>query len=278
MTTFDPAQALTVTENALRQLMRTAYPQRYGESWLQRVATQDQRDAWRERQAAELSRRKGLAHLPHRELDYSELWELIEMMKMHWEPLSSALGRKASAIPLLETFERLRNTVGHSRELLAFEQELLSGIAGLIRNQVTISLSAIDPIDEYYPRIESITDSFGNSLDEKRSRSRAGDIAGSVDSGLILHPGEVVEFSCAGIDPQGRDLEWTMIVQHKARVQAVSASAVDAHFRWIVEDGDVGEYVVVTFEMIAVGAKYHRSNGRDQRGWLEYKVRPDDHP
>lgn len=170
MVTFDPSQALTTLESAVRQVMRSAYASEYGPGWFERVTSPDQREKWKTRRKDEAPKRRGVVQSPTLELDFSELWELIAIAGKHWPPLASALGKQKSTMPLLETFERLRNAVSHSRTLQPFEQELLSGIAGSIRNQVTISLSATDPSGEYYPRIESITDSYGNRIDPGRSQ------------------------------------------------------------------------------------------------------------
>ncbi len=277
MVTFEPSQALTTLESAMRQVMRSAYSAAYGPDWLEKVTSQEQRDRWSRRRDDETPKRHGVVRRLSVEFDFSELWELIDIAGKHWEPLSTALGKRASTMRLLEVFERLRNTVGHSRSLMPFEQELLSGIAGLIRNQVTMSLSAIDPSGEYYPRIESISDSFGNRIDPRRSGSAGGEIAGSADTGLVLRPGEVVTFECFAVDPQGRDLEWTLEVG-PVRLMATAPPGQLAKFRWDVGEGEVGEYVPVMFMMAAQGAQYHRANGFDQRGWLEYRVRPLDHP
>ena len=59
---------------------------------------------------------------------------------------------------LLKRLDNIRNAVGHSRPLLPFERDLLSGIAGQIRNQVTIYMSTQDEAGDIYPRIESVTD------------------------------------------------------------------------------------------------------------------------
>lgn len=66
--------------------------------------------------------------------------------------METALGPKVETLPLLARFEQLRNSVAHSRGILAFEEALLSGIAGQIRNQVTIFMSIQDPSGDYYPR------------------------------------------------------------------------------------------------------------------------------
>ncbi|WP_146079068.1 hypothetical protein [Pseudoclavibacter sp. RFBA6] len=212
------------------------------------------------------------------DLEYSEFYELITILSKDWEPVSGALGKKSSTLPLLETFERLRNTVGHSRQLLPFEEELLSGIAGLIRNRVVINLSTSDPVGEYYPRIESVRDGFGNSIEPMSADVRDVELAGIKDTGLVVRPGDVVHFTCVGVDPQGRKLNWEVSVSSGGVERGVSESGMPFEFEWTVLEKDISEFTTVTFVMSASGAKYHRAGSHDHRAFFAYKARPSDHP
>ena len=59
--------------------------------------------------------------------------------------------------------EEFRNAPMRSRTLVPFERALAEGMAGEIRNKVTIYRSALDPADRHFPRIEYVRDSFGNT-------------------------------------------------------------------------------------------------------------------
>jgi Swt1-like HEPN len=135
--TLEPTAALQTCENALRQLMAHAYKKSYGDDWLQRITTEDQRNEWLERAEAEGNTRRGVAVVPPVGLAYANFYELLEFVEEHWEPLAAALGKKASIVALLKRFDNLRNTVAHNRELVTFEKELYSGIAGQIRKDVS---------------------------------------------------------------------------------------------------------------------------------------------
>ncbi len=174
MSALEPSVALTTCETALRQLMTLAYEAAYGDDWLGRIASKEQLDTWHARAGDELAvrGRKGVLAVPNGGLAHSNLYDLLKIAEKHWEPLSAALGRKASVMPLLHRFDNLRNSVAHSRQLLPFEQDRLSGIAGQIRNQVTIFMSAHDPTWDIYPRIESVTDQFGRRISRRRSREK----------------------------------------------------------------------------------------------------------
>jgi hypothetical protein len=144
---LEPTIALTTCERALRALYQGAYSRAYGEGWLAHIASAEKISQWQAKREEERRRRitRGVATVPLDELAYAEFYELVEVARKHWEPLQEALGKRAETLPLLQRFERLRNTVAHSRETLPFEDDLLAGIAGEIRNRVTRYMSERDP-------------------------------------------------------------------------------------------------------------------------------------
>lgn len=202
MVAMEPTAAVVAMERALRQLMAYEFSNEYGQEWLERVASEDQRAKWAERHDEEVRRRPAVLLGSEVGLEYSELYQLIEIAREYWKPLSKALGKQNSMMPLLDHFERLRNTASHSRELIVFERELMSGIAGEIRNKVTLHMTTEDPAGEFYPRIESVIDSFGTAIEPWE----VGEVAGSAQSHTILHPGDTVTIRGTATDPQDRRL------------------------------------------------------------------------
>ena len=123
---------ISLLERALRDLFRHAYRATHGDDWLEKVTTIEQREKWSERAKSEGHRtKKGIVGVPSSGLVYSEFYELLEIANGNWEPISAALGKKAATMPLLELFERLRNPVGHNRQLFAYEQDLYSASRAL---------------------------------------------------------------------------------------------------------------------------------------------------
>jgi hypothetical protein len=97
-------------------------------------------------------------------LDYSDLFDLLTMSEEDWSRVAPALGKGKEVLSLLKRLDDLRNNVAHGRQLVPFEVHLFAGIAGDIRNRVTIYMSTQDPSGNNFPRIESVTDEFGNVL------------------------------------------------------------------------------------------------------------------
>lgn len=272
--TLDPAVALTTCETALREIMTYAYSAAYEAEWLSKVATPDKVAEWVGRPDAEFRVRgpKGVVSVPSAGLGYANFYDLVSIADGHWEPLAPALGKKASAISLLKRFDNLRNSVGHSRPLLKFEQDLMSGIAGQIRNQVTIFMSTQDEVGDIYPRIESITDAFGRRVE---SFTVDGEMAGAVASyDVVLHPGDTVVFECLGVDPQDRDLAWTAHSSGGTSQTVLGPSGVPASLAWRVADSDVSESATLQVYLATNDVKYHRFGTWDHRGWFGFRVRP----
>lgn len=253
---------------ALRDLMAFAYAKSYGPTWLDKLAGAEKLAAWSERATVEEKSRgkRGVVGVPSTGLAYANLYDLIAFADRDWEPLAPALGKKKDTLPLLQRVDSLRNAVGHSRALLVFEEDLLAGIAGQIRNQVTIFMSTQDPAGDIYPRIESVTDSFG--------RQRGPSWGHGQLPAIVLHPGDIVTFTCFGTDPQNRALLWRTSGTNTEKIIAVADPGQPATLTWLVEDRHVSESTSISIRMEAPEAKYHRSNSYD--GWVmfDYIVRP----
>lgn len=253
--------------------MHFAYLNSYGSSWLEHIATSDKRDDWRCRAEEERRRRRtrGTLVIPDEGLAYANFYDLVKIANKHWQPLAPALGKKAELLPLLRRFDSLRNTVGHSRPLLLFEQDLLSGIAGQIRNQVTIFMSEQDPVGNIYSRIETITDTFGRRIE---SSVVEGELAGVEQTyNVILRPGDIVTYNCRGIDPQDRDLHWQLKANHNAVDHVTAQSGHDTVLTWHIGDRDVTESAVVEIYLSNAG-RYQRFSYFDHRAYFKYAVRP----
>lgn len=277
MPTLEPSIALSTCETALRELMTYAYETRYGSAWLEQVTKPRQRELWAERAQVEADTRgpRGVAQVPNVGLAYANFYDLLEIIKRdeHWEPLAAALDKKSEVLPLLQRFEKLRNSIGHSRPLLAFEQDLMSGIAGQIRNQVTLFMSAQDDAGDIYPRIESITDSCGRRIECSVVDNVIAGIARTPN--IVVRPGEVVTFTCVGVDPQERELRWTLTpAGQRPKVSEVGPSGQPVNIDWVVTDSDVSEKGIVVMEMESLDAKYRRYGYTDHKAMFYFRVRP----
>ncbi|MFF7199134.1 hypothetical protein ACIOC1_33995 [Streptomyces sp. NPDC088197] len=253
---MNPSQALSSCEQALRELLTIALSKKFGPTWMSRVCAPEEIARLEEKREVEQKRRttRGAIAVPVNLISYAEFTNLIKWVRAYWDDVAPALGRKREIEVLLDRFEALRNAVAHSRELLVFEEELLSAIAGEIRNRVTIYVSSMDPVGEYFPRIEWVTDNLGNNTENAQKPSEG---AWVVPTATSLRPGDRVSFCCRGTDPQGRTLSWT--IRHLGGVtDPVQGNDVD--LTWEVTEQNIGHQVHTTV-MLTSSSPYHRTNG-----------------
>jgi hypothetical protein len=259
--------------------MTYVYRTAYGPNWLETISSPEQRADWGKRYEQEKKKRtgKGVSVVPNLGLAYSDMQDLLGFVNKHWNPIEPAFGAsaKSETKALLTRFETLRNTAMHSRNPLIFEEDLMSGIAGQIRNQVTIFMSTQDEHGDYFPRIESIVDGFGNSFVGDPQKVTANSLENYVKCREPLTPGQIVTFTCTGVDPQDRELEFifsrNMFLFLRGK-KTIGGQPVT--LQWKVKNSDVGPSRTVVIGMKAVGAKYHRFGTMDQQVSFRYKVNP----
>lgn len=239
MPELGPQEALIACERALRQLFDRVFSAAHGPNWIEHVETDPRKLAkWRRYRENERSKRttRGALAIPESELNYAEFSDLCRIAAENWDELEGVLGRSDEVLPLLRRFDAVRNTVAHSRPLLAFEADLLSGIAGQVRNLVTRYMTEQDPSGDYYARIESVTDSFGSE--------QIGQATPKTEWVPYVRPrinvGDVVTFECVAHDSQGRPLRWEARAGAVGRLVA-TATGNRVSIRWTVLQDDVAE-------------------------------------
>jgi hypothetical protein len=230
----------------------------HGSNWMDTVVKPEQREKWRNTREQEAKQRAGHVLGGVSDLSYAYLGELVELIKAkgHWKDyFEKVLGPREQAFALLDLLQMLRRPVDHARPLLPFEEDLASGIAGLIRNRVTIYLSMRDPEGDYYPRVVRIEDSLGNSFTYTPEVDFSGPVF--IRTPTTLRVGETVVFRCEGNDPQGRTLTWGV-------ADSTSQETGDrVDLRWEVQPLDTGPKKSVSVIMTHNGI-YHRN---PKPGW-----------
>jgi hypothetical protein len=272
MAHLTPGEAIEATETALRQLLQHVVPGVVGENWLEQQVTPEKLTQWTERRAEEQKKRetRGIAKTPDSLLAYADLFSLRKLAEKNWSILDPSLGKKSETGALLKRLDDLRNTVQHNRPLVPFEEDLVAGIAGEIRNRVTIFMSTQDEAGEFYPRIEFAQDNFGNSVDIFVD---PGGMGGLVQTGLTVYEGDVLTFTLRGSDPQNRELWWwrnTLVGVEGVR----SASDGTAELRVELTGAHVRELLEIGISVRAEGTPYHRTPHDDHRVFFIYRCRP----
>jgi len=262
--TVEPANAVALIETNLRGLVNLVLTEKRGAAWIDGIDS-DTLDGLRRRQLEE-TKRRAPARVSASLLDYTHLYELLKIIRSNWDLFKAALGEKKDFDVLMGYVEDYRNAPAHSRSLLAYEAEHLSGIAGIVRNRVTVYRSEKGPSMEYYPVIEKVNDSFGNILEPSATGTN------SLRTAIDLHVGDVVDFECVGWDPHGRKLHWSAITTASgAGPTAVEGSP--ATIRWEVSERDVAENAHA-FIYMASESKFHREGDWDATAAFYYRVIP----
>jgi hypothetical protein len=255
----EPYEAINSLEGSLRGLIHDVL----GARWIENSGLNS--ETFEQRRTEEAARRKGAA-VEQDLLAYAHIYEIRKVVAKNWEKFKPALGDKKNFDVYMDRIEDFRNAPMHSRELLPFERDLLSGIVGEIRNLVTLFRSQQGPDRKHYPVVESVVDSFGNEI------STIPSTGGMTNTGIRLQVGDKVEFACRAWDVQDRDLTWKLLKRMRDVIDSATGNSVS--LEWIVQDDQVGEGTTIDVWMSSSG-RYHRSGGGwDFRHTVYYSVDP----
>ncbi|MGB2990758.1 MAG: Swt1 family HEPN domain-containing protein [Candidatus Zixiibacteriota bacterium] len=212
MDPVDISQVLRDAENALRDFIAFKLQKSIGDSWIERCGVSPARiEKWKERK--EIEEKKQVAGVvEERLIYYADFYDLTTILKHRWpEDFSEVFGKWKEMEVWLSTLEDLRNPEAHRRELLPHQKQLAAGIAGDIRTRIVRYRSKDVGVDNYFARIESARDNHGNLFTAGES--------GSVNTGIVLHPGEDLEFIITASDPYGQKLQYGLLAGSGLRWQ-----------------------------------------------------------
>lgn len=252
----------TESINLIEQVLRDLIREIMGESWQQHPGLNLAK--LEEKRDADGASRRGVVGGDDI-INFLEFYHLQAIIEKNWHRFEPALGKKKYFTAYMDRLEGLRNPAMHSRDLLPFEEQLVLGITGELRNLVTIFRSEQGPDMNYYPEITQIVDiTHGVTLPAS---------GGNID--ITLRPGDVVEFRCVATDPQARPIHWQLDVMiSTGGVETIATATGDeVIMTWPVAENNVREAAVVAFSMTGDG-KYHRHGHRDAFHGVHYRVDP----
>ncbi len=266
-TEVDPTEALRTIEVALRLAIREVL----GEYWLNASGAPDSTKL-RERCDEERRRRDG-AVASKDLLNYTETYHLTELIEKNWDKFKPVFRDKARTVAFFGVIKDIRNNIAHSRELVPFERELISGIAGLIRNQISLYRSSVNSSSKYYPLIESVTDNFGRrGSDPDRD---------GVRSGPRLEVGDTLTFTGSAFNARGKPVTWELLktrthsflVSDEPALDMADGDSVILQYR--VQEDDVQESFHLAIQ-IKTNSRFHRhaEEKYDDRRDFIYPVNP----
>lgn len=257
-----PAESINAVEVALRDLIEQILGENFGSDWINKCGTPEKIHQWKDRKTQEAKQRDATV-AEERLIYYADFTDLAPIIKRHWELFKPCLDSRKTFDVYMERLEEFRNAPMHSRTLVPFERALVEGMTGEIRNKVTIYRSRIQEVDEHFPRIEFARDSFGNATaagEERKSTS------------VTLRPGDKVTFECAGWDPLGQPLKWTLTALPGG--QKLEYEGAEAQFEWRVAEANIGSTCWIEIRLISDRAWHRRSGLYDDSATFSYTVLP----
>ena len=209
-------------------------------------------------------------------LDYAETYHLTKLIEKNWDKFQPVLKDKARTLTYFGVIEDVRNSVAHSRDLVPFERDLISGIAGHMRNQVALFRSGNNQSAKYYPLIESIKDNFGIEGLNSRLDYMVVDTAST-----RLDVGSVLTFDGRAFNAKGRPVTWQLAPSSPSTINGSCLNVADVAkgdsvtFDYAITEANVSEHLIITIQIVA-DSRYHRHGYIDDTRKFHYAVNPPD--
>ncbi|WP_433266240.1 hypothetical protein ACQPZF_40320 [Actinosynnema sp. CS-041913] len=254
---MEPSDALRSIETALRLAIRQAL----GDAWLESKGAPD-RVKLTERLKEESKRRDG-AVTSSDLLEFTETYHLTNLILNNWQSFNPIFDDKKRTEAFFGVIEDVRNSVAHSRDLVLFERDLISGIAGMLRNQVALYRSNVNKSATFYPLIESIKDNFGREGLTDRERTMGPRI-----SVVRLEVGDVLRFAGSAHHGRGKPVTWRIVTRSKVGTPLYDIQDVavgdSVRFDYTISEDDVGEWTEFKVQVVA-DSRHHRYEGSMER-------------
>ncbi|WP_454164313.1 hypothetical protein [Gordonia iterans] len=261
---MNPYEAVRLVELDLRQLVRAVL----GDAWLTIAEKAGVVDAAAlERKVSDERGRRPAAVVSTDLLDYTEFTQLqVLILEKAWDSFAPALNKKKHIETYLSKVSGFRNPTMHARALLPFEEHLVLGISGELRNRIAIYRNTQEQASMYYPVVDSITDNFGNTHDGATNLITL--------TGVRLEIGDTVSFTCRATDPEDRQLHW--VLSNNAghpHTQTSESSGSEVELSYTFTRDDVSEKVPLLITLRSDG-EFHRASGVDAHAMFHYAVNP----
>ncbi|SMO95841.1 Swt1 family HEPN domain-containing protein [Fodinibius sediminis] len=203
---MDISESLKNAENSLRDFITYILQEEKGNDWIKKCGVSDDRiDKWEERREIERKKFDDTA-LETRLIYYADFYDLKTILKSNWSgEFSTAFGKWKTMEVFLNELEKYRNPEAHRRELLSHQKHLVVGICEEIRNKIVRyrSMKEEKTSDDFYPRIEKVSDNLGNIWTPDANTTR-------INTECKLQVGDKLTFLVAATDPLGDEIEYRL--------------------------------------------------------------------
>lgn len=267
---METEQALALIERTVRKAIRAVVP-----DWHSQLDTTETGRAvsW---QSNEQKKRAGVVSGGDL-LDFLMTPRLVEMYTHNAEALRPVLGDPERVQSLLAFVSDVRNTPAHSRELVAYERDLISGTAGYLSNMLALWETANDEVARHYPVITGARDSFGREGLESFN---------AYTNPIRVDVGVEVEITAQATQARDRSIRWYIgtasrpeqIVEQYVpfgppRQLPPNAWGSSIRYRYRFTEADVAEHIDLAV-VISSSDPFHRSGVVDDLRTFRFAVSP----
>ena len=267
---MDVTQALKDTENSLRDFIGTILSKIKGEKWIESCGVSAQRiEQWKSRQQEDMKKSKLSGIYEERLIYYADFYDILTILSGNWNgPFADAFGKLRNMEVWLEEMGKLRDPDAHRRELLPHQKHLILGLSGEIRTKIIRYRSRMETSEDFYPGIDVVRDSLGNTGHPGSSRGVGGQ--DHVWAKNKLRIGDKIDFVISAADPLGDEIEYKII---RCQSNFTSDWQKVNVFSWTVTREDIGVNSAIFFK-IRSSREFHALNDYDDSVCFHYEVLP----
>lgn len=192
-------EIIGITENSIRDLISILLSKKFGKDWVTKCGVTPERiSRWEERKV-EYNKSLGPGITEERLIYFSDFTDLELIISKNWaNTFKDVFDDSKKLSVFLGILSVHRNSIAHNRQLLHYQRMLVIGICEEIRTRIITYRSKMETPDEYFPRIESVADNYGNVVSPDQGKHKA--------TGLVLRPGDKLQFIINATDPLGGKL------------------------------------------------------------------------
>lgn len=281
-----PSESIHSIETSLRMAIKEIL----GESWQDQLPSKGRhsKEGLLKRREEEEEKRPALK-TPGDLLEYVYTPYLKEIILDNWPEFDEMFIDEKRTEVFLDYILSIRNSIAHSRGVVAFERDLISGMAGMFRGLVSEYRGKKDRTSEYYPLIEEVSDTWGDKGVKANSASTPYDFSseGVYLTGYASKPkprrlsvGDVITFQCHAAEVKYVSLKWLVGPcqpyfghdQSATKFNEVGLGP-DVEFNYYVTEDDVGEERFISV-ILTTEDKFHRHCWYDDVREFCYIVEP----
>lgn len=156
------------------------------------------KDKWFEKRTFEKEKNDGFL-FEKRIIFYADFFDLKTIIDKNWSKFENLFKNKERFIVFFNEVNQLKNILNLGGTLTKSQEELLSGIVTDLKNSYTIFTNKKNKINDYFIRINSVSDNLGNNWHKENSGK---------NSKPVLTVGDEYELMIDANDPKDREIEY----------------------------------------------------------------------